>query len=225
MRNQQDGSHVHFLTVQQGRCPAMLLQPRHGYAADIHHGLPTGDIYRPKSHHTLSVCGCALLRGPDPPGSSRWTLLRSFRSLVPHVHLSVSLAGPGPSGSTSPFRRCQGCCPPSPSFQGSGCPQLQNMLAATSIRRCPFTTARSENASWRSMSVTHSWSGLERAKFLSTRSAGVSTGRGRRLGRQFPLRPARPAPGHQHCYCVVPDGDPMTQCEFGMNPPCSIDTP
>jgi hypothetical protein len=27
----------------------MPLQHRHGYAAGIHHGLPTGDINRPKS--------------------------------------------------------------------------------------------------------------------------------------------------------------------------------
>ena len=78
-----------------------------------------------ESPHTTLLCGYALLRGPDPPGSSRWTLLRSFRCLVPHVRLSVLLAGPGPSGSASPFRRCQGWCAPSPSFQGSGWPQLQ----------------------------------------------------------------------------------------------------
>ena len=124
-RNQQDGSHVHFLTVRQGRRPAMLLQPRHGYAADLHHGLPDGDINRPKSHrtqHRVWVCVAARPRSArfEPLG-----LLRSVLSLVPHVHLSVLLAGPGPSDSTGPFRRCQGCCPPSPLFQGSGCPQLQ----------------------------------------------------------------------------------------------------
>ena len=44
------------------------------------------------------------------------------------------------------------------STQGSGCPRASNGLLQQSIRRCPFTTARSENASWRSISVTHNWS-------------------------------------------------------------------
>ena len=43
------------------------------------------------------------------------------------------------------------------------------------------------------ISVTHNWSGLERAKLRSTKSVGVSTGRGRRLGLRLPLRPAMPA--------------------------------
>ena len=53
-------------------------------------------------------------------------LLRGFRSLVPHVRLSVLLAGPVSSDSAGTSRRCQGCFPPSPPFQGSGCPQLQH---------------------------------------------------------------------------------------------------
>ena len=72
VREPADASHVHFPTVRQGRCPAMPLQHRHGYAADIHHGLPVSDINRPKSSPHTIVCGCTLLRGPDPPGSSRW---------------------------------------------------------------------------------------------------------------------------------------------------------
>ena len=31
-----------------------------------------GDINRPKSSHPALLGGCALLRGPNPPGSSRW---------------------------------------------------------------------------------------------------------------------------------------------------------
>ena len=34
-------------TVRRGRRPAMPLQPRHGYAADLHRGLPAGDIPGP----------------------------------------------------------------------------------------------------------------------------------------------------------------------------------
>lgn len=40
------------------------------------------------------------------------------------LHLLTSLAGPGPSGSTDPSRRCRGCFPPSPAIPGSGCPQF-----------------------------------------------------------------------------------------------------
>src|SRR5665647_640078 len=67
--------------------------------------------------------------------------LRSVRTLVPLVHLPVLLAGPGPSGSTDPSRRCRGCLPPSPASPGSGCPQLRH-AAATARRRRSFTSTR-----------------------------------------------------------------------------------
>jgi hypothetical protein len=41
----QDGSHVHHATGRRDRCPAIPLQPRHGYAAGLHRGLLAG-------HHT-----------------------------------------------------------------------------------------------------------------------------------------------------------------------------
>jgi hypothetical protein len=117
-------------------------------------------------------------------------VLRSVQPLVPHVRLSVLLAGPGPSGSADPSRRCQGCFPPSAASPASGCPQLQ-WLAATSPRRCPFTTARFKSTSWRSMSVTHNWSGPPWAKSRSTRSAATWSGLAwRHLGRPEP-RPGR----------------------------------
>ena len=96
----------------------MPLQHRHGYAAGPHRGLPSRR-HKPTEespHTTIAVSVCAATR----PQSARFEplgLLRSFRTLVPHVRLSVSLAGPGPSGSTDPSRRCQGCFPPSPPFQ------------------------------------------------------------------------------------------------------------
>ena len=48
-RDQRSGSHVPSRTLQRGRCPAMPLQPRHGYAAVLHRGLLADDINRPKS--------------------------------------------------------------------------------------------------------------------------------------------------------------------------------
>jgi hypothetical protein len=77
--------------------------------------------------------------------------LRGVTALVPLVHLPVSLAGPGPSGSAGPSRRCRGCSPASPAFPGSACPQLR-YAAATAQRRSPSTSARLHGASWRSRS-------------------------------------------------------------------------
>jgi len=38
-------------TVRRVRWPAMPLRHRHGYAADLHRGLPTGDINQSRSSH------------------------------------------------------------------------------------------------------------------------------------------------------------------------------
>ena len=120
-------------------------------------------------HTTSAVRVCVAPR----PRSARFEplgLLRSFRTLVPHVHLSVSLAGPGPSGSTDPSRRCQGCFPPKPPVpEDSGCPQL-HVPATTDTRRWPPTTARLVSASWRSMSPTQATSGAEAPKSPPRRS-------------------------------------------------------
>ena len=111
-----DGSHVHSRTLRRGRCPAMPLQHRHGYAAGIHRGLPVGDMTRPKSSlHDHIVVEVRVALQPPSARFELVGLLRGVQSLVPHVHLSVLLAGPGPSGSAGPSRRCQGCCPPPPS--------------------------------------------------------------------------------------------------------------
>jgi hypothetical protein len=92
----------------------MPLQHRHGYAADLHRGLPTGDIARPRSSsHQPSV----RVRAAIQPSSARFelvALLRGVQPLVPHVRLSVSLAERGPSGSAGPPRRCQGRFRPHP---------------------------------------------------------------------------------------------------------------
>ncbi len=172
VRDRRDGSHVHSRTRRRGRRPAMPLQPRHGYAAGLHHGLPNGDIDRSRSSPHNNI---VRVRAATQPRSARFelvALLRGVQPLVPHVRLSVLLAGPGPSGSTGPSRRCQGCFPPTPSSHGAGCPQLQptgcDRSAAVS-----FPTAGFESASWRSMSVTHSWFGCDRVNARLTRSPAV----------------------------------------------------
>lgn len=154
VRDRRGGSHVHSRTLRRGRRPAMPLQPRHGYAADLHHGLPTGDINRSRSSPHDIV---AWVRAGIQPRSARFelvALLRGVQSLVPHVRLSVLLAGPGPSGSTDPSRRCQGCFPPTASSHGADCPQLQPTGCDRSVA-VSFLAAGFESASWRSISVSH----------------------------------------------------------------------
>jgi hypothetical protein len=137
-------------TDRQVRRPAMPLRYRHGYAAGFHRGLrrerpkPTPKFPTPK----------VLLRIADQPESTGLELagdLRGVRTLVPLVRLPALLAGPGPSGSTGPSRRCRGCLPPSPTSLGSGCPQLR-YAAATAQRRRSSTSARLRSASWRTRS-------------------------------------------------------------------------
>ena len=91
----------------------MPLRSRHGYAADLHHGLPTGDITQPRSSpHDLRA---GAHRSPAQIRQVRagGLLLRGVQPLVPHVHLPVLLAGPAPSGGAGTSRRCQGCFHPS----------------------------------------------------------------------------------------------------------------
>ena len=54
--------------------------------------------------------------------------LRGFTALVPHVHLPVLLAGPGPSGSADPSRRCRGCSHPPLHSQGRAAPSFTSLL-------------------------------------------------------------------------------------------------
>ena len=99
-RDQRSGSHVHSRTLQRGRCPAMPLQLRHGYAAVLPHGLPAGDIYQPRSSPTgqtrrvcvatqpLSVRLELVVRALG--AFRRWFLAYTFPSRLPDPrHLTV----------------------------------------------------------------------------------------------------------------------------------------
>ena len=57
-------------TGRRGRCPALLRQPRHTYAAGLRCGLPT-DIRNRLRSRPPTGGGRALLTGPHPPGWSR----------------------------------------------------------------------------------------------------------------------------------------------------------
>ena len=127
-------------TGRRGRCPALLRQSRHGYAAGLPRGLPTGIRNRLRSRPPTGG-GRALLTGPYPPGWSR----RPITELSPLVQTAFT-----PSRLTCrtrtvwwcrPVPALSGLLPPSPTSPGSGCPQLQRP-AATGPRWSPFTSTR-----------------------------------------------------------------------------------
>ena len=100
------------MTVRQVRRPAFPRQHRHEYAAGLPHGLLADPVdqlrSRPSEPRPGVHCDPAHIHQVGA-GSG----LAGVRPLVPAlVHLPVSHAGPGPSGSTDPSRRCQGCSHP-----------------------------------------------------------------------------------------------------------------
>ena len=112
-------------TGRRGRCPAIPLRPRHEYAADLPRGLPAGDFTRPGSRPPSA----GVHRTPahiHQVGAG--VSLEGLYTLVPHVHLSVSLAGPGPSGSADPSRRCQGCSHPHRRLPDQAAPSFTGLL-------------------------------------------------------------------------------------------------
>jgi hypothetical protein len=131
-RRSQDGSHCDDRsphTGRRGRCPAIPRQPRHKYAADLPHGLLAGTLNRRPSRPPTLLVGRALLPGPDPADFEPVSLLRGFHHwFLQYVHLPVSLAGPGPSGSADPSRRCRGCSHPPLRLQGWAAPSFTGLL-------------------------------------------------------------------------------------------------
>src|SRR5205814_3293551 len=90
---------------------ALPLRHRHGYAADIHRGLPTADHMATKEFPTTRRQQVRTATSPYPPDLSWWAV-KGRQTPVPRVHLPVSLTEPAPSGSTGTSRRCQGCSHP-----------------------------------------------------------------------------------------------------------------
>jgi hypothetical protein len=72
--------------------------------------------------------GRALHPDPYPPGSGPVLRLRSVVAGSLLLHLLVSLAGPGPSGSADPSRRCQGCSHPHPRPRARAAPSFTRLL-------------------------------------------------------------------------------------------------
>jgi hypothetical protein len=111
VRATPDGSHVHHELDRRVRRPALPLRHRHGYAAGLHRGLPTGHHMAVKEFPTAGRQQVRAAPSPYPPDLSWWAV-KGRQTLVPLVHLPVSLTGPAPSGSTDASQRCRGCSHP-----------------------------------------------------------------------------------------------------------------
>ena len=151
--DRRDGSHVHCMTAHRVRRPALPLRPRHTYAAGFRRGLPDGDFNRTGSCPTQRA-GTRRYPAHIRQVGAGGSLLRGFRTLVPHVHLPVLLAGPRSSGSADPSRRCRGCSHPPRRSPDQAAPSF-HQPAATSRQKRPLTSSRSCNASWRTKSIAH----------------------------------------------------------------------
>ena len=84
-------------TVRRGRCPAIPLQPRHGYPAALRRGLRADGTYaRHGVAQLIRASGHALLTGPDPPGLEPAGRLRGFHHWFLRSYTSPSrLPDPG----------------------------------------------------------------------------------------------------------------------------------
>ena len=132
----------------RNRSPALPQRPRHGYAADLHRGLP--GLHEKACPGVPAAFACAGTHRARPV-SARFEPVHALKGVmtpVPLVLLSVSLAGPAPSGSTEHVPALSGLLPPSPAPPGSGCPQLHRP-AATRRRRRSLTSTRTTSASRR----------------------------------------------------------------------------
>lgn len=129
----RDASHVHHTPVDLGQCPALPLRHRHEYAASFPRGLSTGD-FTPHGSHPPTPKG--------RPGVHRYLAhirqvaagvsLERLHTLVPHVHLSVSLGRPKSSNSADPSRRCQGRSHPPRRLPAQAALSFTSLLRQTS---------------------------------------------------------------------------------------------
>ena len=166
----------------------MSLWHRREYAADLPHGLPSGSCIPPQEF-SRSPEGMTRIRatsGPDPPDSN-WCRFKRRNTPVPRVLLSITLAGPAPSGSTGTSRLCQGRSRP-PRHHPDQAALSFNNPAATERWCRSFTSTRTNSASRRKQDPRQSRSTRSSTALPPCRSAHLA---GRR---QRVARPRRPGP-------------------------------
>ena len=133
---------------------------------------------------------CAPHPGPYPPDLSRCHLLRGVTTLVPHVHLPVSLAGPGPSGSAGPSRRCQGCSHPPRRLPVQAALSFTGLLRQASDGGLSPPSGK-HSASWRTKSQIQALDRTAAAAADATRTPEKAHPRLRTARHHHPVRRAR----------------------------------
>ena len=112
----------------------MSLRHRHGYPAALHHGLRAG-IHKTTQEFHLPAQTLRQAYAPHPAHVRQFwgrQALKGRRSWFLSVLLSITLAGPAPSGSADTSRLRQGCSHPHPAPPEAGCPQLRRLAATRS---------------------------------------------------------------------------------------------
>ena len=107
----------------------MPRQHRHEYAAGFPRGLLGDQVHRRRSHQpheTTAGARCCPARIHQI--SSRFESYGGSTTGSLALRLSVSLAGPKPSGGTGPSRRCRGCSHPTLRLQGQAAPRFTELL-------------------------------------------------------------------------------------------------
>ncbi len=107
----------------------MSLRHRHEYAVDLPRGLPAG-FHKPTQKFRTDLGGCAPHPAPIRQVRAGGPL-RDVMTLVPRVLLSISLAGPAPSGSTGHVPALSGLLLPSPASPDQAALSSTDLLRQT----------------------------------------------------------------------------------------------
>ena len=105
-----------LLFARRRRSPAVPLRHRHGYPAALHHGLRAG-IHKTTQEFHLPAQTLRQAYAPHPAHVRQFwgrQALKGRRSWFLSVLLSITLAGPAPSGSADTSPALSGLLPPVP---------------------------------------------------------------------------------------------------------------
>ena len=106
----------------------MPLRPRCGYAAVFPRSLPGGSCPPPRKFPARHERAGARRRQPRSTRFRAGAASRGCHTPVPRVLLSVTLAGPAPSGSPDTSRLCRGCSRPHRRFPDQAAPSFAALL-------------------------------------------------------------------------------------------------